>query len=102
MDLQSLHRRFIDWTQPATPSLMLGTVTDLAKSKSELVAKNALIHQQLSILRRHVQRPACTKTDRMILVLLARASRAWKQALFIVQSETLLRWHRQGFKLYWK
>jgi hypothetical protein len=80
MGLQSLHHRFIDWTQPATPSLMLGTVTDLARSKSELVAENALLRQQLIILRRHVQRPACTKTDRMILVLLARASRAWKQA----------------------
>jgi putative transposase len=102
MGLQSLHRHFIDLTQPATPSLMLGTVTDLVRSKSELVAENALLRQQLIILRRQVQRPACTKADRMILVLLARASRAWKQALFIVQPETLLRWHRQGFKLYWK
>jgi len=40
--------------------------------------------------------------DRMLLVLLARAVRTWKQALFIVQPETLLRWHRQGFQLYWK
>jgi transposase InsO family protein len=38
----------------------------------------------------------------MILVLLARASRTWKQALFIVQPETLLRWHRHGFRLFWK
>ncbi len=38
----------------------------------------------------------------MLLVLLARTVRSWKQALFIVQPETLLRWHRQGFKLLWK
>src|SRR5256714_13287383 len=38
----------------------------------------------------------------MLLVLLARAVRTWKQALFIIQPETLLRWHRQGFQLYWK
>ena len=38
----------------------------------------------------------------MLLVLLARAVRTWKLALFIVQPETLLRWHRQGFKLYRK
>ena len=38
----------------------------------------------------------------MLLVLLARMARTWKQALFIIQPETLLRWHRQGFKLYWK
>ncbi len=38
----------------------------------------------------------------MLLVLLARMARTGKQALFIIQPETLLRWHRQGFKLYWK
>jgi putative transposase len=36
------------------------------------------------------------------LVLLASMVRTWKQALVIVQPATLLRWHRQGFKLYWK
>jgi len=81
---------------------MLGMLTDLARSKSELVAENALLRQQLIILRRQVKRPACTKTDRMLLVLLARIVRSWKQALLIVQPETLLRWHRLSFKLYWK
>ncbi len=102
MCFQSLHHRFVDWTKPSNTSLMLGTVTDLARSKSELVAENALLRQQLIILRRQVKRPACTKTDRMLLVLLARAVQTWKQALFIVQPETLLRWHRQGFQLFWK
>jgi putative transposase len=100
--LQSLHQRFVSWTKPDTTSLLLGTLTGLARSKSELVAENALLRQQLMILRRQVKRPACTKTDRMLLVLLAKMARNWKQALFIVQPETLLRWHRQGFKLYWK
>jgi len=77
-------------------------MTDLTRRKSELVAENALLWQQLIILRRQVERPACPKRDRMILVLLARASHAGKQALFIVQPETLLRWHRQGFRLFWK
>jgi putative transposase len=66
------------------------------------MAENALLRQQLIILRRQVKRPACTRTDRMLLVLLARMARTWKQALFIIQPETPLRWHRQGFKLYWK
>ena len=80
MCFQSLHHRFVYWTKPSNTSLMLGTVTDLARSKSELVAENALLRQQLIILRRQVKRPACTKTDRMLLVLLARAVRTWKQA----------------------
>jgi hypothetical protein len=100
--LQSLHQRFIAWTTPNTTSLLLDTLTDLAKSKSELVAENALLRQQLIILRRQVKRPACTKRDGMLLVLLARMVQTWKQALFIVQPETLLRWHLQGFKLFWK
>jgi putative transposase len=100
--LQSLNDRFVTWTTPDTTSLLLLTLTDLARSNSELVAENALLRQQLIILRRQVKRPACTKTDRMILVLLASMVRTWKQTLFIVQPETLLRWHRQGFKLFWR
>jgi len=100
--LRSLNYRFVAWTIPDTTSLLLGTLTDQARSKSQLVAENALLRQQLIILRRQVKRPACTKTDRMLLVLLARMVHTWKQALFIVQPETLLRWHRQGFKLLWK
>ncbi len=99
---QALNPHFLNWTKPATSSLILGTLTDLARRKSELVAENALLRQQLIILRRQVKRPTCTRVDRMLLVLLARMVLTWKQALFIVQPETLLRWHRQGFKLYWK
>jgi putative transposase len=99
---QSLHHHLVDWTQPSNASLTLGTVADLARTKSELVAENALLRQQLIVLRRQVKRHACAKGDRMLLVLLARVVRTWKQALFIVQPETLLRWHRQGFRLFWK
>jgi putative transposase len=100
--LQSLHHRFVALTKPNTTSLLLGTLTDLARTKSELMAENALLRQQLIVLRRQVKRPACTNKDRILLVLLARMVRTWKQALFIVQPETLLRWHRQGFQLNWK
>jgi hypothetical protein len=100
--LQLLHYHFVAWTKPNTTSLLLGTLTDQARSKSELVAENALLRQQLIILRRQVKRPACTRADRLLLVFLARMARTWKQALVIVQPETLLRGPRQGFKLYWK
>jgi hypothetical protein len=77
--VQSLHHRFVVWTKPGPTSLMLGTLTDQARSKTELVAENALLRQQLVILRRQVKRPTCTKTDRMLLVMLARMVRTWKQ-----------------------
>ena len=85
-----LSTRFVQWTTPLTCSLPLATFADLARSKSELMAENARLRQQLIILKRQVKRPACTKTDRVLLVLLARVVRTWKQALFIVQPETLL------------
>jgi hypothetical protein len=85
-----LRTHFVHWTKPPAYSLPLGTLADLARSKAELIAENALLRQQLIILKRQVKRPACTKTDRILLVLLARAVRAWKQALLIVQPETLL------------
>src|SRR5215471_7703272 len=100
--LRSLNDRFVAWTTPDTTSLLLLTLTDLCRSKAELVAENALLRQQLIILKRQVKQPACTKTDRILLVLLARAVRAWKQALLIVQPETLLRWHREAFRLFWR
>ncbi len=97
-----LHPRFVRWTKPLTPSLPLGTLTDLGRSKAELIAENALLRQQLIILSRQVKHPACSKVDRMLLVLLARLVRTWKQALFIIQPDTLLRWHRELFRLVWK
>ena len=85
-----LRTRFVHWTTPLTSSLPLGILTDLARSKSERVAENALLRQQLIILKRQVKRQACTKTDRVFLVLLARVVRTWKQAHFIVQPDTRL------------
>ena len=79
------------WMKLRSTSLLLGMITDLAKGKSELLVENALLRQQLIILHRQVKRPACKKTDRFLLLLLARMIRTWKQALFIVQPETLLR-----------
>ena len=100
--VRGLRARFLQWTKPLTSFLPLQTLADLGKSKSELVAENALLRQQLIILKRQVKRPACTKTDRVFLVFLARVVRTWKEALFIVQPETLLRWHRELFRLFWK
>jgi putative transposase len=100
--LHALSRCLTHWTKPLTTSVPLSTLADLSRSKSELVAENALLRQQLIILRREVKRPPITRTDRMLLVLLARLVRTWQQALLIVQPETLLRWHRELFRLYWK
>lgn len=81
------------WAKPATLSLVLGVLSDLTRSRADLVLENALLRQQLILLNRQVKRPLLTHRDRFRLVLLARCTRFWKQALLIVQPETLLRWH---------
>jgi len=88
--------------KPQTTCLLLGTLADMTRGKAELLAENALLRHQLIILRRQIKRPVYRKTDRLLLVLLARMVRTWKQALFLVQPETLLRWHRELFRLFWK
>ncbi len=100
--LSGLRRRVLAATKPVTSVPLVGALADLRRSKSELVAENALLRQQLLVLRRSVKRPRYCPTDRAFLVLLAGRIRAWRQALLIVQPDTLLRWHRQLFRGYWR
>jgi putative transposase len=97
-----IQERFLRWIKPSTTSLLLGTFADMTRGKSELLAENALLRQQLIILRRQIKQPTFRKRDRLNLVLLARMVRTWKQALFIVQPETILSFHRELFRLFWQ
>ena len=81
---------------------MTGAVLDLSRSKSDLIAENALLRHQLVLLKRSIKRPTLKPTDRLSLLLLAKVTRTWRQVLFIVQPATLLRWHREGFRLFWR
>jgi putative transposase len=100
--LRAMRRRVLAATHPAPPVVVAGALADLARSKGELVAENALLRQQLVVLQRSVKRPRCTAADRTLLVLLASRVRAWRQAMLIVQPDTLLRWHRQLFRRFWR
>jgi len=64
--------------------------------------ENALLRQQLIVLQRQVKRPALTWRDRTVMVLLASKLPTWKQALMIVQPDTLLRWHHELFRRVWR
>jgi putative transposase len=90
------------WMKPTTVTLALGALADLSRSKADLLVENALLRQQLIVLHRQVKRPKLTNGDRIRLILLARCSRFWHQALHIIQPDTLLRWHRDLFRLYWR
>jgi len=64
--------------------------------------ENLALRQQLAILRRTMKRPRLTKTDRLFWVFLSRIWRDWAQVLIIVKPETVISWHRKGFKLFWR
>ncbi len=100
--LHTVACRLVAATVPSSARLVVDTLADLPRSKSDLIAENALLRQQLLVLRRSVKRVRCTSKDRTLLVVLASRVRAWRQALLIVQPETLLRWHHQGFRLFWR
>ena len=90
------------WTKPARPVLVVGLLSDRTRSRTDLLIENALLCQQLIILKRQVKRPPLTNPDRFWLVLLSHFTRFWKASLHIIQPDTLLRWHRELFRFYWK
>jgi putative transposase len=82
--------------------LIGGAGADATRSKAELMLENALLRQPLIVVSRQVKRPPMSWRERGIMVLLASKLRHWKHSLFIVQHDTLLRWHRDLFRLVWR
>jgi transposase InsO family protein len=82
--------------------LALRLVVALFKSKSRLEAENAALRQQLTVLRRKVRgRVRLTSGDRLFFVQLYRWFPSILRVITIVRPETLVRWHRAGFRRYW-
>jgi hypothetical protein len=72
------------------------------KSKSRLEAENAVLRHQLIVLRRKMRgRPQLTNNDRWFFIQLYRWFPSILQVLTIIRPETLVRWHRAGFRAYW-
>src|SRR2546425_12000907 len=56
---------------------------------------------QLGVLQRSVKRPKLTSSDRLLWAWLSSVWPAWRSALVIVRPETVIAWHRAGFRLFW-
>src|SRR5665647_2706384 len=83
--------------------LFLALVASPFKSKSRLEAENAVLRHQLIVLRRKAQgRVRLTNNDRWFLIQLYRWFPSILQVLTIIRPETLVRWHRAGFRCYWR
>src|SRR6201987_5247781 len=73
------------------------------RSKSRLEAENAVPRHQLIVLRRRLHgRVRLTNQDRWVLIQLYRWFPSILQVLAIIRPETLVRWHRAGFRCYWR
>jgi putative transposase len=77
-------------------------LSDFRRNRKDLIIENAILRQQLIVIEEQVKRPQLTQGDRVIFVLLARLTKYWQQALHIIQPDTLLRWHRDLFRRYWR
>jgi putative transposase len=82
--------------------LLFGAILRLFRTRRSLLLENLALRHQLTVLKRRYPRPTLSVFDKLFWVLARRLSPEWKQALIIVTPETVVRWHRVGFSLYWK
>ena len=71
------------------------------KTRRSLALENLALRQQLVVLQRSVKRPRLSNVDRGFWVWLRRVWTDWDSVLLIVKPETVVRWHRSGFRRYW-
>src|SRR5262245_53095344 len=93
---------------PITPASMLILSTLLAalrsvfRSHAAVEMENLALRHQISVLQRSAKkRSKLTPADRLLWVVLSRIWAEWRSALAIVQPETVIAWHRKGFRWFW-
>jgi transposase InsO family protein len=82
--------------------LLIHALAAPLRTQAQLEAEIAMLRHQLNVLRRQTPRPRLTAVDRLLFVWLCRLFPSLRSAITIVQPDTVLRWHRMGFRLYWR
>jgi putative transposase len=82
--------------------VILRTLIAALQSHNALAIENLALRHQLNVLQRTAKKPRLRATDRALWVLLSRFWAGWRESLAIVQPVTVIRWHREGFRLYWR
>ena len=80
----------------------LRSLLALFRSRQEQAVLELALRQQLAVYAQRHPRPRLSPLDRAFWVALARFWPRWKSALGVVQPETMVRWHREGFRRYWR
>ena len=83
-------------------TLLFGFLRSLFIRREALMLENLALRQQLAAYKRACKRPHLQMRDRAFWVWLSKLWQKWPAALVIVKPETVIRWHRQGFKRYWR
>ena len=87
---------------PISLAILLATLRSIIHSRAELQLQNLALRHQIGVLQRSVRkRPKLTSPDRLFWVYLSRIWRDWRSTLVIVKPETVVAWHRKGFRLFW-
>jgi hypothetical protein len=81
--------------------IITGMVGDALRSRQQLVAENMMLRQQLIVASRKVKQPRFRPQERGLLVFLSSIVRHWREAVLLVKPDTILRWHRERFRLLW-
>src|SRR5258705_8738367 len=83
---------------------LVGLVVGQFRSRASLVAENELLRQQLAAAKSRLQRKRVmfTGSQRLTIALLTRGMASWWATVTLVQPATVLRWHREGFRLLWR
>src|SRR5262244_184012 len=77
-------------------------IRSLILPRTALAAENLALRQQLAVLNRKLHRPQLHRRDRFFWVMLSQLWKNWREVLIIVKPETVIKWRRQGFRLYWR
>ena len=78
------------------------TIWSTLRSHQALAIENLALRQQLAVFKYRHPRPRLTDADRLFWVVMSQIWVDWRESLHIVQPETVVRWHRQGFRYYWR
>jgi len=82
-------------------SLIISTLFSLFRSRSAVALENLAFRHQLGVLKRSVKRARLVKKERILWALLSRFWNGWEDSLVIVKPDTVVRWHRKGFRIFW-
>jgi putative transposase len=81
--------------------LFFGSLVRTLYSRRDLFLENLALRQQLAVLHSRHPRPRFSVQDKLFWVAALRWWSGWKRVLVVVTPETVVRWHRAGFRLYW-